>query len=304
MSKQNVIMDSQLLSTLMGCPRKSDFRFNMHLQAINGKSNSMECGSIFHTWAEYYYGAIIKGASKKDAFDIGIAAALLYIQGCPTCSTTHECGHKPDEFPGVKNTQQQSEGYRIGWSYVLDTCQQYFDYYRNDHWVSLEVERVKGEVLYEDEDIRVMWKAKYDWIVDTNEGIFPVDHKTMKQRSDTLSLNNQFIGQCILTNTRRMYVNKVGWQKTLKSEEKFERVPISYSANALIEWQSVILPHYARMLLMYNEVEYYPPNYSNCRGKYGDCEFVDVCKSDPEMREDELKRLFVVGKAWDVNNED
>lgn len=310
--KKNVIMDSQILTGLMSCPRNADFRFNMNLEGIGGKANSLECGSITHKFMEVYYGSIIKGVSREQAFGFGIVAAQTYIQSCPDCtdfiSTPEQkkpkCGHRVNEYPGVKNTPKDSAEYKTGWQHVLDTCDEYHRYYVNDHWVPLEVETVKSEVLYEDEDVRIMWKAKLDLTADTNQGIFPIDHKTMKQRRDTLSLNNQFIGQCILMRTRNVFINKIGFQKTLKPNEKFLRPPISYSAARLMEWQSEVLPFYAKQLLMYAEVGYWPPNFNNCEGKYGNCNFVGVCQSDPGMREEELKLHFVVGTPWNPTNED
>lgn len=307
--KKNVILDSQILSTLMACPRLTDFRFNHNLVSISGKSNSLECGSIVHTFLEFYYKSIIDGIKRSDALGYGLTAAQLYISGCPKCTdysgdSKPECGHKINQFPGLQNTPVESEGYKTGWKYVLNTCEQYHEFYKNDHWVPLEVEVVKGEVLYEDEEIRVLWKAMLDLITDTNQGIYPVDHKTMKQNRDTLSLNNQFIGQCILTRARNVFINKIGFQKSLKPEEKFVRPPISYSAARLMEWQSETLPYYAKLLLMYTETGHWPPNYSSCETKYGKCAFVKVCESDPTMREEEIKQLFMVGKPWNISNEE
>src|SRR5215510_7058398 len=177
--KKNVILDATILSTLMACPRLADFRFNHNFVSINGKSNSLECGSIVHIFLEYMYKAIVAGVKRDQAIQLGFAAAETYIRGCKHCSefiaTPDQpkpvCGHKVNEFPGVKNTPKDSEGYKTGWQYVLDTCDQYTIHYRNDHWVPLEVETVKGEVLYEDDEVRIMWKAKLDWIADTNQGI-------------------------------------------------------------------------------------------------------------------------------------
>lgn len=310
--KKNIILDSQILTAVMSCPRLTDFRFNHNFSAIAGKSNSLECGSITHKFMETYYGAMIKGMDKEKAFGFGITAAQLYIQGCKGCTnftSTKEqpkpiCGHKREEYPGVSNTPKDSVAYQTGWQFVLDTCDEYHRFYRNDHWVPLEVETVKGEVLYEDDDIRIMWKAKLDLTADTNQGIFPIDHKTMKQRRETVSLNNQFIGQCILMKTRNVFINKIGFQKSLKAEEKFLRSPISYSAARLLEWQGETLPFYAKQLLMYAEIGHYPPNYNHCEGKYGNCNFINVCQSDPGMREEELKLHFTVGPQWNPTNED
>jgi len=310
--KKNVILDATVLSTLMNCGRLADFRFNHNLQSINGRSNSLECGLIVHKFTEVMYGNIINGMKRDMAVQHGMAAAELYIAGCKFCTGFHPsealpkppCGHKVDEFPGVQNTPKETEGYKIGWHWVLDTCDQYQQHYKNDHWVPLEVEVVKGKVLYEDDEIRVLWKAKLDLVSDTNQGIFPVDHKTMKQRRDTISLNNQFIGQCLIMGTRNAFVNKIGFQTSLKPEEKFQRTPISYSAPRLLEWQSETLPYYAKLLLMYAETGHFPPNYTHCDGKYGKCAFVKVCESDPGMREETIKLHFYVGPVWDPTNDD
>ena len=311
-TKNNIVMDSQILTNLMSCPRLADFIFNRNFQSINGKSNSLECGSIVHVFQEYFNRSIIKGVGREEAKGFGFAAAEMYIQGCPGCRdfvssetvAKPTCGHKAREFPGVVNTPKDSEGYKTGWQWVLDTCDQYCIHYRNDHWVPLEVEVVKGIILYEDDEIRVLWKAKLDLVVDTNQGIYPVDHKTMKANRETISMNNQFIGQCLIMNTRNVFINKIGFQTTLKPVDRFIRSPVSYSASRLFEWQSETLPYYAKLLLMYAETGHYPPNFTHCDGKYGKCPFLPVCTSDPGMREEEIKRLFIVGPSWNPSNED
>lgn len=315
--KKNIVLDATVLTALMNCPRLADFRFNYNFQSIGGKSNSLECGSIVHTFLEFYYGSIIKGLTRDKAEGHAFAAAEMYISGCKYCTDfkpTDEipkplCGHQVDQFPGTPNTPRvpdkdnPREKYKTGWQWVLDTCSQYLEFYRNDHWVPLEVEVVKGVVLYEDDEIRILWKAKLDVVMDNNQGIYPVDHKTMKQRRDTISLNNQFTGQCLIMGTSNAFINKIGFQTSLKPEEKFERVPISFSKPRLIEWQSEILPYYGKLLLMYAETGYWPPNYTNCESKFGFCAFKGVCEANPDMREEELKLNFVVGKEWNPTNE-
>lgn len=279
--KKNVVFDSQVLSSLMGCPRKSDFTFNLNLVAIGGKSVSLEMGSIVHAFMENYYKHIINGVMRANAEGYAHTAAEEY------CNS--------DE---VRNSTPEDR------AWAIETCHQYCDYYKNDFWVPLEVETVKGRVLYEDDEVRVMWKAKFDLIVDTNQGIYPIDHKTMKQRRETLTLNPQFMGQCSLMNTRLMFINKIGFQKSLKTDERFTRAPINYSFDRLLEFQSVILPYYAKLYLMYADTQYWPPNFDHCERKYGICPFKEVCESDRNMREETLGINFVVGKPWDISNEE
>ncbi|MGH2575766.1 MAG: hypothetical protein ACRDFC_08730, partial [Ignavibacteria bacterium] len=101
-----------------------------------------------------------------------------------------------------------------------------------------------------------------------------------------------------------VFINKIGWQTSLKPEEKFLRPPVNYSTPRLIEWQSEILPYYAKLLLMYAETGHFPPNFTHCEGKYGNCAFLNVCESDPAMREEEIKLHFVKGPIWDITNDE
>lgn len=273
-------MDSQVLSTLMSCARLTDFRFNLNLVATNGKSTSLEMGSIVHQFLETYYKSIVNGIKKSDAEGFAWTAAQQYI-----------------ESPEVRNSGQDD----IDWA--MQTCKDYLAFYKNDHWVPLEVEKVKGKVVYEDDEVRILWKAKFDLVVDTNQGIFPIDHKTMKQRRDTLNLNNQFTGQCVLQETRKMYVNKIGFQKSLKPEERFQRVDVNYTSARLREWTGTIVPYYAKLMLMYAEGGYWPPNFTHCENKYGFCQFKEVCEADPNMREELLGQNFTVGDPWDIQND-
>lgn len=328
--KTNVVIDATFLSNIMKCGRYTQFTHDLHLQPIAGKSNSLEIGSIIHKFMEVYYKSQKNGIGKNQAFGFGIAAAELYIQGCqyctafvPECTIEQDilegknpsehihnekcqlkpkCGHPPNEYPGISNTPMESEGYLIGWKFALETCDQYHKFYSNDHWLTIDTEVVRSKQLYEDDEIRILWKSKLDWIVDTNQGIYPCDHKTMKQNRDTLSINNQFMGQCSVMGTRNVFINKIGLQKTLKPEEKFKRVTIPYTAARLLEFQSYVLPYWVKQLIQWNEQGHYPPNFQSCENKYGRCSFCDVCGSDPDMRNELLNQGFVVGSEWNPTN--
>lgn len=311
--KKNIIFDATILTALMNCARFADLRFNHNLISINGKGNSLECGSIVHKYLEVFYKCKQQGLKRDECHAIGYAAAQLYIAGCRYCTgfeptpekSKPECGHPPNEYPGVQVPAETpaDKPYVVGWRYVLDTIDQYHAFWINDSWVTLEVEVVKSKILYEDDEIRILWKSKLDWIVDTDQGIVAVDHKSMKQNRSVSKLNNQFMGQNLIMGTRTMYLNKVGFQKTLPAEKKFIRQGVSYDADALLEWQSQTLPFYARMLLAYTEMGYFPPNFTNCQSKFGNCNFIEACEANRDMREQILKNNFVVGPEWNPSNE-
>lgn len=341
--KKNVVIDATIMNMVLGCQRYVDFKLNHNLVSVKGKSNSLEVGTMVHKVLEVYNKHLLKGFDRTLAINNGLIAGELYANGCPHCAdfipeinyckvcegtgyhkedgallvlpcqncmgrgnwqNKPQCGHTPQEYPGLKNTPQESSGYIVGWKRALETCIEYFEFFKNDHWIILEAEIVKGEVLYEDDNIRILWKAKFDAIYDTNQGIFPVDYKTQKQRKDKIKLNNQFIGQCLLMKTRKMFVQDIGFQTTLKPEEKFKRHSMDYSADLLLEWQSETLPAAAYKLIEMQENNYYPADYTKCETKFGNCQFIPVCSVDRNIREEEIRIGFIKGLEWNPTNDD
>jgi len=299
----NVVLDSQLFSSFMGCARKGNYRFNRNLVSTKGKSNALECGSYVHTIFEHYYRAIIAGKSKGDAISIGFDAGDEYVRGYhPDNKYVLDADEK-----GIHNTPltaaDASSPYQTSIEQARQTMDEYFQHYLNDMWTPIAVEEVRGDLIFEADDIRIIWKAKYDLIVDTSAGLMSVDHKTMKQRKDTMTLNNQFMGQCLVLKNRTVIVNKVGFQKTVKPHDKFTRPGINYTFDNLEEQRTEVIPYYARMWVAYKEANFYPPNYQQCENKFGMCEFYeDICRNDRGMREEALKIFFKEDRPWDVLN--
>lgn len=300
MTKKSVVLDATVLTSLMSCPRYMDLRFNRSLVTKEGKGNSLSAGSLVHHILEWYHRGLIDGMPRDKAIEQGFQAGKEFIHG-PSNKNKFLTSEDHQEF--AENLYEEPiNKFDTGWKFIFSTMEEYFDYYRNDSMIYLAAEDVRRDVLYEDDDIQVGWKAKYDSIVDTNAGIMSMDHKTMKMRKDTMTMNNQFMGQCFLLRSRNVMINKIGFQKTLKTEEKFTRVVISYTYDRIAEWANEIVPHYARMLVAFAEADYYPPNLTHCENKYGMCEFYkhDHCNVDRGMREEVLKINFKKGKEWDI----
>jgi hypothetical protein len=177
--------------------------------------------------------------------------------------------------------------------------------YKNDAFIPLAAEEVKGEVLYEDDEIRVMWKAKFDLIVDTNQvGIVSMDHKTFKQRRDKSTLSNQFLGQCLLLKSRNVIVNKIGLQTTVPLIERMTREYTIFTKDRLDEWQNEILPYYAYKYIQFVESGFWPPDYTHCETMYGPCPYKEVCEADRNMRVEVLRAGFQIAPIWDPTNKE
>jgi len=285
--RKNVIFDATLLSSFMGCERLADYQFNHNLTPITGHGKSLELGILFHKMIEHYNLARRDGLRREDAALKGQDAGAKFIAGDE---------NDPENYPGIHNANDEEV------SHLLDTFDQYVNFYRNDHHTVIDVERVHSKQIYEDDEVRILWKAKVDVRIDTVDGIISKDYKTAGRRAKTSSLNTQFMGHCIILGTPYMIVDKVGLQKTLKPEEKFERIHMNYSRDRLVE-QIQIIAHWAYRYIEYIERGYPVPNYTHC-DKFGGCQFRFVCECDRSMREDELRQHFKIGKSWDIGNED
>ena len=286
--RRNVIFDSQILSAWMACKRLTDFQHHMNLVPMTGKGHYLEMGLIVHVALAEYYRSVRDGIKRAEAIQRAIAEAKKYTVG-------DESDQK--KYPGVKNTS-------IDEIDNIFTClNQYWLHYSNEYWTPIDVEKVKEEIIYQDEDIRVKWKVKYDLTVDTNQGIYPVDHKTYRQRRDTLNLNNQFSGQCVVAKTNAVIINKFGLQTSIPPKDKFLRPMVSYSTDRLKEWVQLV-GFYAKEYADYveNGSGFYPPNYTHC-DKFSGCIYRDVCMADRNMRETELRMNFVVGEPWEPTDD-
>jgi PD-(D/E)XK nuclease superfamily len=292
--KKNIIMDSQVMAGLQACACLTNYRFNLNLVPITGKGKPLEMGSMVHKILESYRKAIKNGTAKSKAIIDAYEAGWDYYRYGDEI-IIDEQGNKTGD--GLSNTTIEDA------QLVMTTMEQYFDYYKNDSLTTIDVECVRGKVVYEDDEVRVIFKAKYDWIVDTNDGIRSVDTKTMKQRRETLKLNNQFMAQCVILDSRSVIIDKVGFQTTLKPEEKFLRPLLSYTEDNLNEWKDEV-GYYGKMLIFYQESGYWPRNLTHCDKYYNGCIYRGICESNRDMRVEEIKRQFKVGKSWDVSADD
>jgi hypothetical protein len=289
--KKNVILDATVLTSLMACERFVDFRFNKNLIPAAGSGNPIEAGLVVHKILEEYANGIINGLLRNTAIQTGLDAGIKLASTLPNIPVEN-----------VKDNQGKLK--IVGYNWIMETMDQYFKHWINDSWTPIAAEQVKRTLAYEDDDIRVLWVSKLDRLVDTfKDGVMPLDHKTMKQNRDPLLLNNQFMGQCISAQSVRMCVDKIGFQTSLKPEQKFLRQIMNYNREQLAE-QIQTIGYYAKYLVDLNEHGYYPPRYIYC-DKYNGCIFRHVCESLPSDRERMLKLHFIVGDDWNpAANED
>jgi hypothetical protein len=299
---RTIALDSQILNTVQACARKANLEFLQNWRPTE-KAEALEKGDLMHRMLAHLYRARMKqrtdlGKVIEEAIEIAHVAA---VDMSLTDSTVDE------------NTKQFKE---------------YAIHYQNDGWKPLEVERPFSKVLYRREDevvwrvgdvvategtpgaqgtvvkegLQILYEGVIDLVADTPHGIFVVDHKTASRRSTPTKLSNQFMGYCWATGSYNFVVNRIGFQKTLSVNERFQRPFLSYNKQILDEWaQSAI--YWTKVLVGYIDTGYFPPNFTSC-DKYSGCIFQGVCEAIPEVREFKLQSNFYVGEPWSPHTRD
>lgn len=276
------VADSQVLNDCMACARKAHYTFDKDLVPMI-KPSYFETGGLLHDMlAPYYrlrrYRSRWAQNNKTHADIIDICMKIGYVHAAKLSLDMDE----------IEMTMNAFRDYTV--------------FNANDAWDNiLSVEEVASKILYEDNDLIILYEGKIDLsIALTNCPLMPIDHKTSKMRRDPNLLSNQFMGYCWLLDVNNIIENKIGFQKTLTPAEKFQRHTLSYSPPLLTEWKENSI-YWLKKYIYDSSNNFYPANYTSC-DKYSGCIYRDVCSSTADSREEKLTRMFNI-KKWDVGKE-
>jgi len=274
--KTVLALDSQILNSIQLCPYRTMLEYLEHYTALHAPAY-YEKGDIMHQLLAHYYEALRKGRTDRRDF---IEEA-------------------------VRNVRQATVGMDLSDSEVelaIQNIRAYFEYYENDGWKPLEIERPFSKILFEDEKYRVIYEGRIDLVVDAPEGIRIVDHKSASIRKQPISLSNQFMGYSWAIDQPTVVVNKIGTQKTLGPRERFNRYRFRYEADRIMEWYANSV-WWVKQLIYHIEQDMWPKNFTSC-DKYSGCIFVPICESIPQVREWKLESQFKVREIpWSPYNQ-
>lgn len=167
----------------------------------------------------------------------------------------------------------------------MDYCM----YYKGDTWKVLEVESAFSTIIYENEQLRVLFEGVIDLIVeDEHFGHMIVDHKSIQRENHPNQRTNQFLGYTYVTKTNTLLENRLGMQKTKSVPERFTRPLHSYSDDNWIEWINSVEYHVNR-LDEHIQKGYYPSSFSHCHN----CVYKELCNIGSEK-----DRQFSIDTRW------
>lgn len=297
MPKTYLSVDSQILNGIQACSMKAKFQFIEHLQPQT-KAVALEKGDLLHKCLEIYDG--IRGRCVKLESDTWIEVQESF-GSVSDIEPIYNLSHKDvvkfaceaGRFFASKmdlNTELSSE--------VIYQFTEYCEHYEHDPWSTLAVEEIASKIMYEDDDLQIIYTGKIDRVVEQGRIRAPMDHKSSSQRSDPTTLSNQFIGYPWLLGMQQIIVDKVGFQKTLKRQERFQRYVLTIDALRQQEWVNNSIYWIKKFHQESILGGHFPMNLTSC-DKYGSCIYSKICEINPEGRNWKKESEFVVGQKWD-----
>lgn len=231
------------------------------------KSRNLTRGLYIHALLAHYYGSIKEG--------IETGAAITSTLNIADRIASESDGLFPDD---IALSQEAVSAYLLHYAE------------RDSNMRIISVEEKLSKVLFESNDLVIIYEGTMDLIVERDGLILPIDHKSESKRFPVSGLNNQFLGYSYLSDQPRMIRNAIGLQKTLKNDDKFYRSMFSYAASTLAWWKANTIRSVIDLWLAYKREEANPGDPRNWPGKLSSCDnmhrsgcpFRDVCLSDPE----------------------
>ena len=281
----NVQVDSQILSTFMSCACKADYVFNRHLIPVSGMSKSIEKGQLAHVGLHAYGKARIEGKDYQEAITSAMEITKL---------------------ESVKMVNLEADDALQ----VYSTLIEYFKHISGNVWTYVFVEQHFKFIAYEDpiSRLRIILTGRIDLGMRTQQGmLIPIDYKTESERWFHTQMSNQFKIYALACKSNVLGVQRFGFQKTLKPEDKFKLELLPFDPDILEEFRTVTLPHWCRELIKCRETGYWPMNTTNCIHGHFACQFSDkynggICNVSRQVREQKLERYFKVGEEWNPQN--
>lgn len=289
MPKTNIVFSASSYDLFKKCLANYKYGQLMNLTVpIHEKAQSLDFGGLAHLGLEEYF----LGLKNSIHYNDRLHSSLMKIRAASS-DVTNSNVDIDTELPIILSAIEQS-------------CE-YWRYEDENSYEILGVEEPFDYILYEDEYVRIIFSGKIDLRVNKrglgSEASYvnlPIDHKTYKRDFPVDRLNNQFINYCVPTESNYLLVNRIGLQKTLKAEEKFKRLPLSYDPLYIQQWKDNVIQDILTFYLPAMVSNTWPMNPMSCR-KFGRlCEFHPVCDSSGEEAKIwKLNQLYVQKEKWD-----
>lgn len=279
MSKINISFDATELNEFKSCPCKYNYRHNQDKVPLT-KQKPLDNGEVLHYGLEAYYKTLQRNEPYEKAVDNLLVAIRVALQDSDLSS---------------------SEGNRC-----LEVAEENVEFWRiADQGIQiLEVEKAFAYILYEDSNFKIIMKGKIDLLYSDNRyEAVPMDHKSFTRSFPLKRLASQFINYAIATDSNFLFVNRIGFQTSLKDHERFRRIPLSFDPIFKEQWKQDTIKW---CMYYYDCVDLnsWPMNDTSCEKFNRTCEYYDICDTTgDENKIYKLQTDFKSAPKWDVTKD-
>jgi len=280
--KRILPIDSQILDAVQKCGFFTYLNFIKNWRP-NETPAPIERGDLGHTILERYYRLIQKGTSWDDAVKFATEVGREHYQTLNLDLQTAE--------------------------WVVRSFHEYAQFYKHDGIKPLEVEESFSFVIYEDDDLIVVYEGKIDLFCEMPSiGKVIMDHKWRAMKADYSPLDNQLIGYAVRTGLNLVYVNEVGLQKSYEPEKKFRRVPLYIGAGVkeqwiknTVQWAKILDYQIQNNIWPQSHLKVAPLGITQCIK----CKYHSICNSEnPEIQAMKIQNEFHIGDRWSPHKEE
>lgn len=286
--KLNIILDASKIDLFETCPQRYNFRYNHNKVQGANKTEALDKGSLVHEGFGVYFTEL----SKETKYDDRMQLSLNKIR--EISSNPDQSNLDPDDVEVLLKAFEESCDF---WRSEDENC-----------LTILAVEQPFANLLYEDDIVRLILSGKIDLLTNfrglgrnASYQNLPFDHKTFSRDSPIHRKSNQFINYCNAVESNYLIVNRVGLQKSLKAEEKYKRIPLSYDPIYIQDWKDNLTKMLLNEFMTCAAENYWPEKPTSCNKFNRLCEYYSICDSSGhEAKNIKLEQNYVYSEVWDV----
>jgi hypothetical protein len=282
-------LDSSKLETFHLCPQKYAYRYEEHLVPADRKRDSaLMFGGAVHRALETLY--------RGTGFDL-VECPLGPCQRCKGGQIQRMAAMFLQNYQDNPDDPKEIRTVDRG----LDLLSQYLMKWRREPFRVIEVE-VPFEIEF-DSEFPFIYIGRIDLIVEQDEMVFPVDHKTTTRFGmvfdSSFKLSNQFTGYMKATQQRTQRECFTALANAMRittriEDGSFARIYTSRTPEEFDRWEAEVY-HAARQIVEMRTAGWWPRSAPFACGAYNRvCDYYPLCIASHETREHLKKSAYEV----------
>lgn len=300
-----LFIDNSTLEKIITCPR-SAFYYMITKRELAGRKDSLNFGSGMHAGlGSLYTDFYLEGYNDKASIDRALKAITDHFEANP---------QEQESFRTVDRAIDMLLKYHKTYSVEPFTIHHMHEFDKKP-CVEIPFAVPIGRI----EDVPIIWTGRIDAVVRWDKLLWILDHKTTSIFGGTyfeqFRNSSQFIGYCwayeqvMHERVHGVLINALAIRKitTTGKPVEFARERIDYNREQITEWQANTMRiittflGYASSGLVAEEsetVSEFPMHTAWCHGKYGTCQYFDVCTLPKAQRGTLLNSRAYADVTW------